>query len=364
MSEHNTSTHVNPEEVSLKDLILRLLEFYREIIKNWKIVLLITIPFIAYFLYKAFTKPPTYPTELTFMINEDEGGGLGGAMSILNQFGLGGGGGAGKYNLDKILELSKTRKIIQSALFEKKTLNGSNDFIANHLIDIYNLHEKWENSKRGLQEFKFSHDDVETFELKENAALKALHTLIIGGKDVKGIYSTMINKESGIMVLKINSQSEQLSVDWLNLIYLHLSQFYINKSTEKQQATYALVKNKVDSLRTALSITESRLARFKDSNRGLWTRTAKLEEDRLNRNMLELSTVYIEASKNLEIADFTLKNKTPFIQLIDKPITPITESSESKIRSIFLGGFVGGLISAIFLIARKILRDTMNEEKV
>jgi hypothetical protein len=354
----NNNASTETDEITLKELILKLQEFYRELIKNWKLVIFITIPFIAFFLYKAYTTPPSYAADLTFMVNEDEAGG--GAMtSILSQFGFGGGGG-GSHNLEKILELSKTRRIIQLSLFDTSSINGKTDILANHIIDIYNLHEDWEDSKM-LKEFKFIPGKIELSNRVEKTALKKLQSIINGSAEVKGIYFTSVDEDTGIMTLKATSLSESLTIDWLNLTYKHLSQYYTDKSIEKQKFTYDLVKGKVDSVKIALNNTESRLARFKDANRGLYTNTASLEEGRLMRELQVLTIIYGESIKNLAIADFSLKNKTPFIQLIDAPLVPLGKTVESKIKAVILGGLLGGFLGFVFLIGRKIIRDALKD---
>ncbi len=363
MSDNNNqNTYIEEDEITLKELILKLQEFYREVVSHWKLVILITVPFVLFFLFRAFTTPATYPASLTFMVNEDEGGGIGGAMAILSQFGFGGGGGGGKYNLEKILQLSKTRKIVQSALFNKTTINDNHDYIANHLIDLYDYHEAWEESEIGLKNFKFTHVEIDRFNLTENAALKTLHSKVIGGENVEGIFSTGINEEAGIMNFKVNSESPDFSISLVNNLYNHLDTFYTEKTIEKQQSTYDLVREKVDSIQNELNAKEGRLAKLKDSSRNIYTNTDNLRESRLGRDVQVLSIMYGEALKNLEIADFSLKNKTPFIQLIDAPIPPINPIGESKLKAIILGGFLGGFLAIGFIIGRKIFRDAMSEK--
>ena len=60
--------------------------------------------------------------------------------------------------------------------------------------------------------------------------------------------------------------------------------------------------------------------------------------------------MYGESIKNLEIADFSLKNKTPFIQIIDRPFAPLTPIFKSKLMAIIKGGFLGGFLGITFLL--------------
>ncbi|MDG1434802.1 MAG: hypothetical protein P8Q41_12365, partial [Saprospiraceae bacterium] len=74
MKEQN---YIEEDEITLKELIIKVQEFFQEVLKNWRLVILITIPFVLYFFYQTYKTPITYTSELTFMMNDDEGGGLG-----------------------------------------------------------------------------------------------------------------------------------------------------------------------------------------------------------------------------------------------------------------------------------------------
>ena len=107
----------NNDVITVKEVILQIQEYYREVIKHWLIVLAFVIPLVFFMFYRAYIMPLTYKAELTFMVDEDEGGGgIGGIGGILGNFGLS--TGASDYNLNKILFLSRTRKIIQESLFD------------------------------------------------------------------------------------------------------------------------------------------------------------------------------------------------------------------------------------------------------
>jgi uncharacterized protein involved in exopolysaccharide biosynthesis len=353
---------VEDDEISLKELILKIQEYYREVLKNWKLLVLIPIPFVLYMLYSAMTTPPVYPATLTFMVNEDEGGGIGGVGAILGSFGFGGGAG-GKHNLDKILELARSRKIIQQVIFEKIEIDGTKDYMANHLISVYDLHEEWaESLNEELHGFLFKRDQAQQFNKTENTALKSLYGIIVGSENREGFLKTGYSEETAIMSLSTRTQSESLSISLTETLYDKLSTYYVEKSIEKQQLTFDIVKAKVDSIKLLLDGKEYALAHFKDSNRGLYTSKTKLKELQLTRDVTVFGLLYGEALKNLEIADFSLKTKTPFVQLIDTPIPPLKAVRKSKLKAIVLGGIIGGFLAVLIVLGRKIYRDAMESE--
>jgi hypothetical protein len=103
---------VYEDEISLRDLILKMGSFVREVIRYWYIPVLFILLAVGYQAFQYFRFVPVYPAKITFSVDEDEGGGSGGLSGILGQFGFGG-VRPGRFNLDKILALSKSRRVIE-----------------------------------------------------------------------------------------------------------------------------------------------------------------------------------------------------------------------------------------------------------
>lgn len=356
MEQDNRQNDTLNEEITLKELIVNINKYFNEILSNWKIVVVVSLIFSALFLLKTWLELPEYKAKMTFMVNEDQGSSMGGISGILGNFGIG--GGASEYNLEKIIELTRSRHIIQKALFEK---NSDKDFIANQIIIDCKLHESWEKDTTGLKNFLFSKGDVEHFSRLENKALKLLHSKVIGNpaESIESLMNISYGDETAIMKMEVTSETEALSIELLESIYKQLSTFYIEKTIEKPLNTYVTIKEKVDSIESALEATEYALANEQDSNRGLVTKKSSIRKERLRRNSQILSVAYAKALENLEIADFSLKNATPFFQVIDQPLAPIQPKSRSKLRAIIIGSFIGGFLTVLFIIIRKIYREAM-----
>lgn len=362
MTTKESSGYIEEEELSLKELILKLQDFFKEVILHWKFILLINILFISLMLYSTLKQPVLYPANITFMLDEDDKGGLGGLGGLAASFGFGG-MKKGEFNLEKMLALAKSRNIIQQALFAKVNFQGKEDYYANHIIEKYSLHEEWKDSEI-LKDFTFfSHDSTSLFNRKENNALKFIHQLVIGSESQEPLLSSKINEDTGIVNMKISTTSEDLSIGLVNIIYEKLSTFYINKSVEQQQHSFNLTKFKTDSLYSALNSAQYRFFKVQDSNRNLSLKQYKAEELKLQTKVQILSIAYGKALENLEIADFSLRSQTPFIQSIDLPIAPLTSSKNlmTYIKNIILGGFLGSFLAISFIIGRKIFKDTMKE---
>jgi len=353
------------DEITFKEALVTFKEYWSEVKRYWWLMVLICIPFVAFGLYSHLTMKLKYPAELTFMINEDSGSSMGALAGVLGQFGL---GSSGDENLDKILELSKSMNISLSTFFRSLKIDGKQDLLANHIIQMLEDADEWNNSSLfgkvdslNLEGFRFTHDSIPLFSLLESKALKRLHQHLIGNKnkEISPLLESEVMDGSGIMKMTSKTYDPEISVAICNNLYTNLRDYYIEKSIEKQQTTYQILESKTDSILSDLKDKEYALANFKDRNQGLFAKTDQLTEVRLSRDVQKLSMMYAEATKNKELADFALQDNTPFIQLIDQPFLPIAPEKSSIVKRLFSAIILGLFIGLFLIISRKMFRDAL-----
>ena len=354
------------DEIYLKDIILAIKSFYKEVLRYRKYVIIASLFFAAFFFIRAMLKKPTYTAVLTYMINNTDGSSIGSLKGILGQFGLDKGN---KYNPDKIVALNRARTIVEKVVFQKVSINGQENFLANHIITYLDTLGEWANipwykkfyaKENPLKGFKFVNDDIKNFSSLENSALKDIYYFIAGDNEGhSGVMNCGYDEDSEILHIKTTTHNQKLSTEITNRVFDQLSDFYIIKTIEKQKKTYDIVKAKRDSILTVLRKTEAELAAFKDRTYGAYNNRTTLREKQLTRELRKLNLMYGEIIKNLEIADFSLKNNTPFVQVIDRPLLPLESEKPSLIKRIILGIFIGGFLSIMFIILRKIYRDAL-----
>jgi len=348
------------DEISLKDLLLKLKEFWVVIWAKKAWVILMACLFGFLFGLNAYLKPQLYPAELTFMVNDDEGGGMAGLGAILGQFGLGGSGG-GKYNYEKIMEIARSNRIVEQVLMDSAVVEGKKDVLANHIIDIYGLHKGW-NKDTVLNDFIFT--SKVGSEYKSNLAKKILRAQVIGNPKeptYPKLASIVFNEESTIIAIAIASENEDLSIALAKSWYNKLATFYINKSIERQQSTYQQLSFKADSIYRLLTGSESSLASSAEK-RGLVLASDNLPQARSSRNIQLYAAMYGEVIKNKETAEFILNNETPFFQVIDSPSKPIKPNKNSFIIAAITGVFFGVLLSVILIVLRYYTLSLLKED--
>ena len=86
---------------------------------------------------------------------------------------------------------------------------------------------------------------------------------------------------------------------------------------------------------------------------------ARLKRERLEREISLLNVMYAESVKNREIAEFSLKNKTPFIKPIDLPFAPLKIIGVNWPLNLAYGLIFGLVLGVGFVVGRRIFRQIM-----
>lgn len=348
------------DDFSLKKLIQTGLDYFWLLWKNkWWIILLGLLGAGSMYL-KAKLTPVKFGAPLTFALNEGDGGSSLSAISgLLGQFGLGGGGGAGgKVSSDKIIALSKSMRIVNQALFDRVTIDGKYDFIANHIIEVYKMDQKWAKYNPNFVNFRFKHNVTDSFTLDENSALKGVYGFTVGGLE-PGLVTCVYDRESTIFTLRSDTEKEALSLELTNHLFERLSKFYIQQSSDKQKLTYDLIKAKADSLYKKWTGSEYAVSSSIQNQNALWSPVDRTQRDIKGKQSTIYAMAYAESLKNLEIADYALKNSTPFIRDIDKPFFPLDTTMPNWIRQTIIGLFLGLALGSAIIIGIKIVTDAI-----
>jgi hypothetical protein len=356
-------------EINLQDVIIIAREYLIEIKKKWYYCIPFIIAIGCYYVYQHRKEGIKFPAGVTFMVNEEEGADpTGGSIgALLKSFTGGGGGKEAGTGLEKVLQLFKSKSIIEKSLFQKVKVDGKEDFVANHMMNIYGLDKlckeyegiisspAWLAPIKDLKTYTFKSNNVETFTNDEKIMLIVLYEAIAGNASA-GISSMILpslDDKSNIMRFGVTTKSQDLTIALLEGIFAQLSQFYVDQTVEKQSKIFEIVSKKRDSLSYVLTDADAALAKFEDSNRNLVWVTGELTKVKLQRKARIAEIMFGEVIKQQEMADFALRRKTPYVKIIDFARKPLRPVQMSPIRSAEISIGFGIILGAIFIILRK-----------
>jgi hypothetical protein len=353
------------QEISLKDIILKFIAWRRFILSKWKIILLAGIVGGGLGFAYALSKKTAYKAELSFALEDSKagGGGLSGALGIASQFGinLGGGGTGGEFSGDNLLELMKSRAMVQNALLTTVTVNGRRETLATLYINFNKLRRGWQ-ANPALRNIEFLPGaNQSAFTLKQDSILGIFHKTL-----VKGNFKVdKVDKKLSIITLTVISTNELFSKDFAEALEKVVSDFYIQTKTERESKNVAILQKQTDSVRRELNNAISGVALSTDAapNPNPLLQTLQVPSQRKQVDVQANVAILTELVKNLELAKMTLLQETPLIQVIDKPILPLDKTKLGKSAGIIMGGFVASFLVIFVMTIANVLKNVLSEDE-
>lgn len=346
------------DEISLKELILKTREWGAYLWTKWLIILTAGLIGGILGLTYAFFKKPTYIAQTTFVLEEGEnGGGLGQYAGLASMIGIDlGSGGGGIFKGDNILELYKSRRMIQETLLSKDTFDGKQQSLIERYIEVNGLREDWDN-KPVLKNLRF--DNSVKFTRTQDS---------IVGKFVEGINKGVLevskpDKKLNIISVKVASKDELFAKAFADNIVEKVNAFYVNTKTKKSAENLSILQSQADSVRAVLNASIGRVAAAVDANPNSNPafQTLRVASQRKQVDVQASGAVYQEIVKNLELAKINFRNEKPLIQVIDQPVLPLKNDKLGKSKGLILGGILFGFLIVAFLTVKRILKNIFSE---
>ncbi|RZM02040.1 MAG: lipopolysaccharide biosynthesis protein, partial [Pedobacter sp.] len=175
--------------------MLRFQEWYRFLLSKWLVILTIgLIGGILGFTY-AYFKKPYYIATTSFVLEESGSassslGGLGGLASMVG-VDIGGGGG-GIFQGDNILELYKSRAMIEKTLLTEIVVDNKKQLLVDVYISFNDLRNEWDNS------------ELRNIHIKASSASNRLQDSLLGVivSDINKNYLTVSKPDKKLSIIK------------------------------------------------------------------------------------------------------------------------------------------------------------------
>jgi len=355
MTDHQQQ--IDDDEISLKELIQKIQEWIAYLKTQWKLIIgIAALGGIIGFVYASFQKP-SYLATTTFVLEEDKGGGgLGGAMGLASSFGfdLGGGGGGGLFTSSNIIELMKSRLVVEKTLLNPVEIAGKQISLADYYIQINELKEGWA-KKPALANISFPiNADRTKFSLEQDSILQTIsagltkNNLVIAQKD----------KKVSIISLTVKTESELFSKLFCEQLLKETSDFYIETKSKKSRLNVDILQHQADSIRAELNSAITGVATASDNvyNLNPALNVKRTPSTRRQVDVQANTAILTQLVAQLELSKVSLRKETPLVQLIDRPILPLEKDKVGRLKSLVLGGFLAGFLTVLYLVFGQLYR--------
>ena len=340
---------INNDEISLKELIQKIQEWIAYLKTQWKLIIgIAAIGGIIGFVYASFQKP-SYLATTTFVLEEDKSGGMGGAIGLASSFGFDlGGGGGGLFSSSNIIELMKSRLVLEKTLLNPVKVGGKEISLADYFIQLKNLKKAWAKNPT-LANISFpANADRTKFSLQQDSILQKIsaglikENLVIAQKD----------KKVSIISLTVKTESELFSKFFCEQLLKETSDFYIETKSKKARLNVDILQHQADSIRSELNSAITGVATAGDNvyNLNPAYNVKKTPGTRRQIDVQANTAILSQLVAQLELSKVSLRKETPLIQTLDYPILPLEKTEKSPIIFLLLGVFIGLMISIIIAL--------------
>ena len=319
MSEiDNSKTQKPDDEISLKELILKLKEWYIYLKSKWVIIFIVGIIGGAIGFTYAFLQKPTYTATLSFALEDDKAssGGLSGALGLASSLGIDLGTSAGgAFNGTNLIELMKSRTLIERALLNPIKVNDKTISLAEYFLEYTKLRVKI-NKNSELTSIHYNiNDNRSGFSLQKDSLLGEIYNKVIASI----LSVSQKDKKVSIMSVDVKTEDEQFSKALTESVVKEVSEFYIDTKSKKAKTNVAILQKQTDSIRNELNAAISGVAQASDNvfNLNSALNIKRTPSTRRQVDVQANTAILTQLVTNLEMAKVTLLKETPLIQIID-----------------------------------------------
>lgn len=273
-----------------------------------------------------YNQKPNYQAVTTFILEEKStpGSGLAGLAS---QFGLdiGSLGGGSIFTGDNILDILRSKKIINEVLLTRLDSGKNTQTLADLFLDFKGWKKKWQN-EADLKDVNFNNvQSLETLSLKQDSILNEIHSFIIK----HALSADRLNKKGSIISVQVTATNSLFARLMTERVVSAAANLYLDIKTGTAQANIAKLQRRSDSLLVLLNQKSYVAAANQplDINPGVKSAVVPLEI--VSRDKTVLATLYAEVTKNLEVSKLILSQQTPVMQILDGPGQVLNDNKHS-----------------------------------
>ena len=323
------------DEIDIIDLL-------KKIYNSRKLIIYITISFSIIGIAFALLSPVKYNSTTVFITQNQETGpsSLSGVASLVG-INLNSGFSGSEIPstmYPQIIESVKFKRSLLKKIIDKKNNITLENFIANH----YSIKEVVEQNIPDLG-----------MTLNEEEYFKILTKII----------NVSVNIKDGSISISCEMPNAEYSAKIAKLSREILQNIIIENKIETARQNLIFSEGQLREKKKEFDDIYSKLAFFSDSNLNSVNSFVLNEKNKLESEFQIISAVVEEISKQVEQAKLQLKKDTPVFSTIQEAVIPIDRSSPKRTQLVIIFGFIGFILSSIFVLISESIRNIFLEIK-
>jgi len=342
--------------ISVYDIYVKMRSAARYISKKWlPIFLSMLVGTIIGTAYSLFA-PIKYLAISSFVVADNEGSALNQLAGIASIAGLSLGNQNSVFKGDNLLELYKSRKIIEKTLLSRATFNGKQLRLIDRYTEVNKLKERWEDHDH-LKNITFN-GDPQQFNRAEDSIITDIWMLF----NKKYLDVSRPDKKLGTIKVSFTSNDELFAKTFDDQLVVTVNQYYKIIKTMDAAENEAILQKQYDSVKSVLNRSLSGVASALDAspNANPALQILHVSSQKQQVEVQANSAIYAELAKNLEVSKINLQQQTPLVQMIDEPVLPLANNHVRLVTAIVIGAIIAFFVAVSILLVNKFLRTILS----
>ena len=319
-----------------------LIEIAKSVWNGKKLIGVITSFFVLIGVLSALLSPVVFTSSTTFIPSSQEGSsgsGLSGVASLVG-INLGAMSSGNEIPSSMYPQVSESvefkRLILEEFIDEKKQV-----VFKNYLADYYSVdnNSEFNNSNKSF---------VSEF---ENDLFNIINDIL----------TISVNQKDGFVTISANMpESEYAAYAAINARNI-LQKIIINNKIKSAKQNLEFSEEQLKSKRVVFDEIQNKLGYFNDSNLNIVTSSVINERKKLEAEFQIINAVMVELSKQVEQNKLQVSKDTPVFSIVKEAAMPVLRSSPKRTQMVLIFGFIGFILSTVFVIIKDPLISILKE---
>ena len=322
------------ENKNIHDDEIDIIQIVKTIWKSWRFIVKLSSFFVFVGVAVALLSPIVYTSSSTFILSggsDDKSSSLGGVASLVG-INLGGMSSESEIPASMYPKVGESvefkRLLLEEFIDEDKTIN-----LKNFLIDYYDVN---------LEDFVINDNDF--FVSKgEDGLFKLLGEIIL----------ISVNEKDGFVSISANMPTSEYAANTCFNARKILQNIIINNKIKSAKENLSFTKEQLSLKKIEFDNIQNKIAYFQDSNLNIINSKYENELNMLKAEFQIINSVYTELSKQIEQSKLQVNKDTPVFSVVKEVSMPVTRSSPKRSQMVLVFGFIGLVISILYVIVKE-----------
>lgn len=270
--------------------------------------------------------------------------------NLLAQFGMdvSGNNPANVFQGESLVKLFSTRNLIEKALVSNTVLpSGDTVYLGEYFFERARAHKLSEFSN-----FRFAKGDsgiLMGFSSLQDSALWLTYRHVV--EEVMN--ASRPDKKMTFIEISCQDRNDTMAMVLAGKLIQTVSSFYTDNLTYKARKNLNVLQEELDSVKKELNKNMYQSSLLNDGDVNATRQVLRVDQ---NRKLIDLQismTLFGELTKNIQLAEISLRKETPLIQIIDYPRFPLERKGFDPDWYWAMGGALGALSAVLLLMYRR-----------